>query len=206
MRLALYETKLAEEFSRTGFELAIGNIFLPGSRSRLIILICFSIYAVTASLLTQFPRPENFIEYCRAETYTWPMNFLIEPTLHQLNDLPRRIQLALDLGRNFRWLIGNSVFLNIWLTVPLGLFLVLLYPNNTVVIFLCGIFISLLWEITQLTGVWLLAPCAWRTFDIGDLLTNSIGLTIGMLLGYGICGISRSIKSRLTTGQKHDQF
>ncbi|OZG59771.1 teicoplanin resistance protein VanZ [Bifidobacterium lemurum] len=45
-----------------------------------------------------------------------------------------------------------------------------------------GFAVSLLIEISQLTGFWGLYPCTYRQFDVNDLMTN----TLGALLGFGV--------------------
>ena len=44
-----------------------------------------------------------------------------------------------------------------------------------------GFGVSLLIEFTQLTGDWFLYPCAYRLFDVDDLLANSVGALVGTL-------------------------
>lgn len=47
-------------------------------------------------------------------------------------------------------------------------------------IIVAGAGMSLLIELTQLTGVWGLYPCAYRLFDVDDLLANTLGAAIGV--------------------------
>lgn len=42
----------------------------------------------------------------------------------------------------------------------------------------CGIGLTLLVELTQLTGAWGLYPCAWRKFDVDDLMANALGVAL----------------------------
>lgn len=72
--------------------------------------------------------------------------------------------------------------LNVLLFVPLGFFLRVLGGRGIVVALLAGAGISLVIETTQLTGVWGLFPCAYRVFDVDDLLMNTTGALIGSLL------------------------
>lgn len=71
---------------------------------------------------------------------------------------------------------------NVVLFVPLGFFLRVLLGRGFVVTVLVGLGVSLLIEVTQLTGVWGLYPCAYRFFDVGDLMTNTTGALIGAVL------------------------
>ncbi|QTX05356.1 VanZ family protein [Agromyces archimandritae] len=69
--------------------------------------------------------------------------------------------------------------LNVALFVPLGIYLRGLFGRGMLVSTLIGVGVSLLIEVTQLTGVWGLFPCAYRLFDTGDLLTNGLGTLLG---------------------------
>ena len=42
-----------------------------------------------------------------------------------------------------------------------------------------GLSLTLLVETTQLTGAWGLYPCAWRKFDVDDLIMNVVGVAAG---------------------------
>lgn len=46
---------------------------------------------------------------------------------------------------------------------------------------LLGFGLSLTVELTQLTGIWGLYPCAYRKFDVDDLLLNTLGVTLGFI-------------------------
>jgi len=83
-------------------------------------------------------------------------------------------------------LAGNpalrQVALNVLLFVPLGFFLRLAWRRGFVVAGIMGFAVSLAIETTQLTGVWGLYPCAYRLFDVDDLLANTAGAVVGGLL------------------------
>ena len=72
--------------------------------------------------------------------------------------------------------------LNVVLFVPLGFFLRVLAGRGILVAGLVGLGTSLIIEFTQLTGVWGLYPCAYRVFDVDDLLTNTLGALAGSLI------------------------
>ena len=69
--------------------------------------------------------------------------------------------------------------LNVVLFVPLGFFIRVLGGRGILVAGLAGLGTSLIIEFTQLTGVWGLYPCAYRVFDVDDLLTNTVGALVG---------------------------
>lgn len=72
---------------------------------------------------------------------------------------------------------------NVLLFVPLGFFLRVLLGRGILTAFVIGFGLSLFVETTQLTGVWGLYPCAYRFFDVGDLMTNTTGALIGVVFG-----------------------
>lgn len=75
-----------------------------------------------------------------------------------------------------------QLVLNVALFVPLGVLLRLMTGRGLPTALLVGVGLSLLIETTQLTGVWGLYPCAYRVFDVDDLLTNTTGAVVGSLL------------------------
>ncbi|MCK6064924.1 MULTISPECIES: VanZ family protein [Microbacterium] len=79
-----------------------------------------------------------------------------------------------------------QLLLNVALFVPLGCFVRVLGQRGVVVSAVLGLSISAIVEFTQLTGVWGLYPCAYRVFDVDDLLTNTIGAVIGSLLALAL--------------------
>ena len=46
-----------------------------------------------------------------------------------------------------------------------------------------GAVLTLLVELTQLTGIWGLYSCAYRQFNVDDLLLNFLGVVVGFLIG-----------------------
>ncbi|WP_336631952.1 MULTISPECIES: VanZ family protein [unclassified Microbacterium] len=72
--------------------------------------------------------------------------------------------------------------LNVLLFVPLGFFLRVLGGRGVVTALLVGFGVSLTVETTQLTGVWGVYPCAYRVFDVDDLLTNTLGAVLGSVV------------------------
>jgi glycopeptide antibiotics resistance protein len=75
-----------------------------------------------------------------------------------------------------------QIVLNVLLFVPLGYFVRVILHRGVVVATVLGLGLSLLIELTQKTGVWHLYDCAYRLFDIDDLIVNTLGATVGSLL------------------------
>lgn len=79
-----------------------------------------------------------------------------------------------------------QLVLNVALFLPLGFFVRVLGGRGVVVATLIGLGVSLFIETTQLTGVWGLYPCAYRVFDVDDLLTNTLGALLGALVAFAV--------------------
>lgn len=74
-----------------------------------------------------------------------------------------------------------QLVLNVCLFIPFGMLVRHLVPSlRPVWVVAAGAATSLLVELTQLTGIWGLYPCAYRTFDVDDLLTNTVGAAVGV--------------------------
>lgn len=90
------------------------------------------------------------------------------------------------LARRGRSVLADAavlqLLLNVLLFVPLGFFVRVLGGRGILTAGVAGLAVSALVEVTQLTGVWSLYPCAYRVFDVDDLLTNTCGALLGSLL------------------------
>lgn len=75
-----------------------------------------------------------------------------------------------------------QIALNVLLFVPLGYFVRQILGRGVVVAAVLGLGTSLLIETTQLTGVWNIYDCAYRLFDVDDLMVNTLGAVGGSLL------------------------
>lgn len=76
----------------------------------------------------------------------------------------------------------RQVALNVLLFVPLGLFARHLFGAGKLTGVGLGALVSLLIEVTQLTGIWGLYDCAYRLFDVDDLIANTAGAAVGVFL------------------------
>ncbi len=78
-----------------------------------------------------------------------------------------------------------QVALNVALFVPLGFLLWRLLPGRAWAALGVAVACSLSIEITQGTGLWFLYDCAYRVFDVDDILANGVGAACGMALAAG---------------------
>jgi glycopeptide antibiotics resistance protein len=66
--------------------------------------------------------------------------------------------------------------------MPLGYFFKELFHASLKKAVLAGFLISMLYELTQLTGLFFLYPRPYRIFDIDDLIINTLGAYCGYIL------------------------
>jgi len=78
-----------------------------------------------------------------------------------------------------------TVFFNILMTVPFGMYLRYYFKCNLKKTIKLSFYLSLFFEITQITGLYFIYPHPYRVFDVDDLLMN----TLGGVLGYFLFGI-----------------
>lgn len=120
---------------------------------------------------TLLPLPDGPIEYCAGA--------ILNPM-----DAVHDVQKAIGEGGNV--LLSAAVLqlaLNVLLFVPLGFFIRVLAGRGIVLAATVGFAVSLFIELTQLTGVWGIYACAYRFFDVSDLITNTAGAFMGAVIG-----------------------
>lgn len=132
----------------------------------------------TAALLTTLPLPSNSGAYCEGRS----ARFLIQPI--PLGSLQF---IAVEAERRGGWSLTGLLFnrglwqilLNFLMLMPVGFFLRAMWRIPWWKALLAGLALSLFFELSQLTGIWGLAPCPYRVFDVDDLITNSTGAAFG---------------------------
>lgn len=107
----------------------------------------------------------------------WCSRYAAHPQLRPFQFVDDIRQYHTSLARNPAVL---QVLFNMALFVPLGAFVA--RWRGPVVAIVAGFCTSLLIEITQGTGNWFLFPCAYRLFDVDDLMANTVGAAFGVLL------------------------
>ncbi|MDR1833489.1 MAG: VanZ family protein [Propionibacteriaceae bacterium] len=138
----------------------------------LLLLLAVMVYAVALWSYTLIPLPESSDYKCVAANFH-PFSFI-----QDIFDDPA--------GRSLHNRALLQVVFNVFLFMPLGGFLRLLARRGVVLATAIGLVISALIETTQLTGIWGLYPCPYRTFDVDDILLNTGGALIGSLLALPI--------------------
>ncbi|MCO1657137.1 ElyC/SanA/YdcF family protein [Pseudonocardia humida] len=137
-----------------------------------VLIVGGAVYGVALWTYTILPLPQATVEWCAQHA--------VHAQLHPL-------QFVADVrAQATGGLLGNAalrqVVLNVALFVPLGILARAMGRWSLGRIALVGFATSSLVEFTQLTGNWGLYPCAYRVFDVDDLLVNTVGALLGGLL------------------------
>ncbi|MFT4110997.1 VanZ family protein [Propionicimonas sp.] len=142
----------------------------------LLILFAVAVYAVALWSYTLVPLPES------------PSYTCVRANLHLF-------QFVDDIRTDGRLLLHNRALLqavfNVVFFLPLGFLLRVLLRRGVVVATLTGLLVSLAIEFTQKTGIWGLYRCAYRVFDVDDLLLNTTGALLGSLFALPIVALLR---------------
>lgn len=166
LALLLAVPYIAWSYRRRG-EFGLGHMLLA--------LACL-VYALALWTYTLLPVPDTTPEWCARHA--------TEPQL-------RPFQFVSDIrteahGLGVRSLLRNGalqqIVLNIALFVPLGMFGRHLFRGRPLAVVAAGFGMSLFIECTQLTAVWGLFDCSYRLFDVDDLLANTTGAVVGVVV------------------------
>ena len=130
-------------------------------------LLVVAVYGVALWTYTLVPLPESDDFRCAGSNFQ-PFEFVRD---------------ILVTGRNFwRSYAAFQAIFNVVLFIPLGFFVRALLRRGVIVAGLIGFAVSLAIEMTQLTGIWGYFHCAYRVFDVDDLILNTFGAVVGSLL------------------------
>jgi glycopeptide antibiotics resistance protein len=146
-------------------------------------ILAFSVlvYALALAAYTLLPLPTDIATMClkggkAAQTQLFGF----------LNNIERHGGYHGPASLFSNWGIAQVLF-NVLLFVPFGMFARHAVRRRGVlagvaVASVTGFLVSLFVECTQVTGAWYLYPCAYRQFDVDDLLVNTTGAVIGACL------------------------
>lgn len=182
--MGVYATNLTIALIMAPFFIGLGTLpFLSNQYRRFgrvggwsgLVAAAMVLYACGVVAFTLFPLPDiqDPVEFCRLREP------LTHPQLRPFASLDDIVQAATFELKKQAFL---QVFFNFVLFLPFGFFLRYRYRRGPLVTVLAGFALSLAIELTQLTGDWGLYPCAYRLFDVDDLITNTAGAAAGWLL------------------------
>ncbi|MFB4351159.1 VanZ family protein [Microbacterium sp. CR_7] len=155
---------------------------------RLLGAAAVSVYAVALVAYTLLPIPE-----VRANCGAGGGGLEVVPG-HSIGDILRETE-GLSLLRTLTSRATLQVVLNVALFVPFGIIARRYWNRGPVVSILLGAALSLAIESTQLTGVWGLFECSYRVADVDDLIANTVGAAIGVLIAPVVLGWMPSAKN-----------
>lgn len=204
---------LAEFGPSTWAAILLGSVlaviaFLPVVASRyrrtgrlrlidLVTLLAVATYAVALWTYTLVPLPDGDDFRCAVANLR-PFAFVED------------IRAAIAKAGGFSWrsrALLQAAF-NVVLFLPLGYFLRVLGRRGIVVATGWGFAISAAIEFTQRTGLWGLYRCAYRVFDVDDLILNTSGAFLGSLLAVPVVLVLRRSRpaplvQRITLGRRY---
>ncbi|WNS45627.1 VanZ family protein [Paenibacillus sp. MMS20-IR301] len=157
------------------------------NKTRALVLYLLLLYLLNAFFLVLLPMPDS-------RHNAPPSGSVIQPVpLQFIQDILRNTQLTRDDPASYFTVLSQTDFLlaafNVLLTVPFGLFLGYYFRTRWVVCILLSFVLSLLFEITQVTGIYGFFDHPYRVFDIDDLITNTFGGIVGFRIALWISGL-----------------
>ncbi len=168
-----------------------------------IVIYLFVFYLISAYFLVILPLPKisEVAKLTTPRVQLVPFKFI--------SDFIRESSFKIGDITTYLKVIKESSFyvplFNVFLTMPFGLMLRYYFKFNLKQTCLYTFFLSLFFELTQLSGLYFLYPRGYRLFDVDDLILN----TLGGLIGYGclqpvkkiIPGIDEVNKNALEKGR-----
>jgi len=147
------------------------------SFSRLFLILAFMLYLIAVPMYTLLPTGLDIDRIC-------DLGISPKPRLEAfrfVHDLRWAAQSMAPRAFVASALV-QQIVLNVILFIPLGIFLRKLNRLPVWVVVPLGFGLSLLIELTQLTGNWGLSLCPYRQFDVDDIILNTTGTIVGVIL------------------------
>lgn len=166
------------------------------NKLRVLIVYSFILYMITIYFLVILPLPNkedviNNTHMYRLEPFAFIKDFINETSLDITN--PNTYLKSLTESCFY-----VPVF-NVIMTIPFGIYLRYYYKFSFRRTILFTFFLSLFFELTQLTGLYFIYPKPYRLFDLDDLIQN----TTGGIIGYFIVGLlNKFLPTRDSIDQK----
>ncbi len=150
---------------------------------RIWIVYSFILYMLCTYCLVilPLPSPEKAATLHNHQMQLLPFNFIF--------DIIKHAKLQLVNPNSYLTLINIPAFFatvfNVFMTLPFGLYLKYYFENNFKQVAIKSFFLSLFFELTQLSGLYFIYSGNYRLFDVDDLITN----TLGGILGFALAAI-----------------
>lgn len=140
-----------------------------------VVFYCFLFYLLAALMQTVIPLPADPAGYCATQSYASSPQ--MRP-FYFVDVLETRARVSGTWLNPTTW----STALNLALLAPLAFFLRYLSGTRFLPTVALGFGTSLFFELTQLTGLWFIYPCAYRLFSVDDLILNTAGAALAWLV------------------------
>jgi glycopeptide antibiotics resistance protein/uncharacterized RDD family membrane protein YckC len=145
-----------------------------------LVFYSFLFYMLAAFLQTIIPLPRDGGAYCAGHTYASSPQLRPFYFIEVIQQRARgQWGISAILHNGVLW----STALNVVLLFPLGLFLRYVTKLGVFAATAAGFGVALFFELTQLTGLWFIYPCAYRLFSVDDIILNTFGAFLGALIG-----------------------
>ena len=162
---------------------------------RALIIYSFVLYLITMYFLVILPLPKiTEVVACPRMIRLIPLTFIkdfLNETSFVLGKPSTYIKALLEP-------CFYTVVFNLFMTVPFGMYLRYYFKCNLKKTIIYSFFLSLFFELTQLSRLYFIYPYQYRVFDVDDLIIN----TLGGMIGYFVMGI---IKPMLPTREEIDK-
>jgi glycopeptide antibiotics resistance protein len=153
-----------------GFQYRHYGEFTP---RRLLGAAAASVYGTSLLAYTLLPLPTSRGDWCAVSAVSpqWhPLHFIADISAAEARTGPFDVLSSP---------VTLQVLFNVLLFVPWGVMVRGFWGRSITVATGAGLLASLTIETTQLTGLWGIYECAYREFDVDDVLTNTLGAFIG---------------------------
>lgn len=147
---------------------------------RTLVVYSFILYLMCTSFLTILPLPD----VDAVAKYTSPCYQLIP--FYSLVELVRNQSVNWgDPSTYYKLFVNRDFFqivFNVLMTVPFGIYLRYYFKMSLKKTVLASFFLSLCFELVQLSGLFFIYPRPYRLADVDDLIANTLGGYLGYLI------------------------
>ncbi len=147
---------------------------------RVLIVYSFILYllCVYCLVILPLPTPEKAAALHGHKAQLIPFSFVA--------DIAKQAQIKPGQPASWLSVFTGSAFwttvFNLFMTMPFGIYLRYYFCYNWRKILRLSFFLSLFFELTQLSGLYFVYPGSYRIFDVDDLIVNTAGSMIGFAL------------------------